>query len=262
MSIFLPSFSTCSVPQLSADEFFSLARDVGYEYFETFTFWTGVKLRKDEWPPERVHDFEEKYGVKLATLNVTNLSASKPEELDQNIEAIAHDLEYAKSLGLSAGTLKGAGRDQPMEVFAAGAAKLADVCADLGMYVRLGNHPGNRLMTTKDYRDLFSITGDVNELKVLADTRHFDYMGQDMVEFINEWHKKIDLIHINDHIDGKSLPLGEGKIDVDAVLDAAFNNGYRGFLTVEIEVDDTENMLKYAADACKLINKKNSDLGG
>lgn len=256
----IPSLSTCSLPALSLDEFLSAANNAGYDYFEAFTTWTNARLGPDVVTPDQLASACAKHGVKLATLNIANLSAADHDSLPDNIERIAADMSYARKLGLDSVTLKGAGRDQPMQVFTEGAAQIAHRAEELGMHVRLGNHLGNRLMTSADYRELFDLTGNLRALKILADTRHLEFSGQSMVEFLREWGDRVTLIHINDRVGGQSVPLGTGEVDIPAVLATALEIGYSGYITVEIEVADAENTERYALEARKYLEEQISRL--
>lgn len=263
MAVFTPSLSTCSIPHYDLDRFLSAAGRAGYQCFEAFTTWTGARLGASLVTPEELQNRCEGHGVRLATLNTVGMSAMSDEDLPGVVEAIAADMAYAHDLGLDAVNIKGVGRDQPMEVFARGIDMASAFAEKLGLQIRLGNHPHNRLETAADYRELFSLLGEAREnIRILADTRHFEFRGQSMVEFLREFGPRVGLIHINDRIGGTSVPLGTGEVDIPAVLRAAARAGYSGFLTVEIEVDDPANIEMYAAEGLEYLRKQISLVEG
>lgn len=250
-----PSLSTCSLPGYDLPGFLAAAAGAGYERFEAFTTWTGARLGPDAVTPDELARACAKSGVKLATLNIAGITAVRRADIPSNLNLVCREIDYARRLGLNAVSLKGGGRDQPMEVLAEAAVLAARHAAGSDIRIRLGNHPGNRLMTSEDYREFFGLVGDDDRIEILADTRHLEHCGQSAAAFLREWNGRVGLIHINDHVDGQSVPLGAGEVDIEAVLSAAAEIGYGGFLTVEIEVEDTHNAERYARDALRYLNE-------
>jgi inosose dehydratase len=75
-----------------------------------------------------------------------------------------------------------------------------------------------------------------SEIGFCPDTGHLILGGGDPAELIRRWAGRIPLIHLKDvTADGGFVPLGQGVMDVAAVMDAIREIGFDGWLGVELD---------------------------
>jgi sugar phosphate isomerase/epimerase len=84
---------------------------------------------------------------------------------------------------------------------------------------------------------------------ICVDTGHFHSAGVDTVAFIRRFASRIYAVHLKDHIGNVSVGIGRGEIDLSAIIAALREVGYPGDLTVELEVNDPENLPRYTEEA-------------
>jgi len=83
----------------------------------------------------------------------------------------------------------------------------------------------------------------------LVDIGHYYSSQVDISALINKHREKIKLVHTKDQIGRQSVAFGKGEIDNPGLLKLLRDIGYDGFVVVEIEVEDKENIQKYVKDA-------------
>jgi sugar phosphate isomerase/epimerase len=56
-------------------------------------------------------------------------------------------------------------------------------------------------------------------------------------------------VHLKDHVGTVSVGIGRGEIDLASEVAALREIGYQGGLTIELEVEDPENLPRYTEEA-------------
>ena len=82
-----------------------------------------------------------------------------------------------------------------------------------------------------------------------VDTGHFHSAAVDTLGFIRRHAARIYNVHLKDHKGAVSVGIGRGEIDLGAVVDVLRKAGYAGGITVELEVEDHENLPRYTQEA-------------
>lgn len=79
-----------------------------------------------------------------------------------------------------------------------------------------------------------------------ADTGHWQTCGMDPLECLKELHGRVISLHLKDRTvrgpEGHDVPYGTGTGEVPAILDELKSEGFRGFISVEYEYDDQNNV--------------------
>jgi sugar phosphate isomerase/epimerase len=109
-------------------------------------------------------------------------------------------------------------------------------------------HFGNVLEQPEDFSAVLSACPD-ERLGVCVDTGHFHSAGVDIPAFIRQFAGRIYSVHLKDHIGSRSVGIGRGEIDLPGILAALQASGYQAGLTVELEVDDPQNLARYTEEA-------------
>jgi sugar phosphate isomerase/epimerase len=109
-------------------------------------------------------------------------------------------------------------------------------------------HYGNILERPEDFECVLEACPDPR-LGVCVDTGHFHAAGVDIPAFIQRFASRLYSVHLKDHLGAVSVGVGRGEIDLPAVIRALRENSYRGGLTVELEVEDPQNLPRYTEEA-------------
>jgi sugar phosphate isomerase/epimerase len=82
-----------------------------------------------------------------------------------------------------------------------------------------------------------------------VDTGHFHSANVDIPAFIHRFAQRIYSVHLKDHLGAVSMGIGRGEIDLLAAITALRDIGYSGGLTIELEVQDPQNLPRYTEEA-------------
>jgi sugar phosphate isomerase/epimerase len=92
------------------------------------------------------------------------------------------------------------------------------------------------------------------------DVGHFHAARVMTQEIIRHYAERLYAVHLKDHVGAQSVGIGRGEIDLPAMIATLREIGYRGDLTVELEVADPENLPRYTREAyiyvCGLLGSK------
>jgi inosose dehydratase len=217
----------------------------GYEYFETFTTWTGGQLDSRKVDRESVKRKLTQYGIKLSSLNIESFVAEDDKAYSERLERQKLNIQWAMELGCQKINFKGGKRtEEDMRRLIRGIHDLAEYCAELPVELCLGNHHGNRIENIEDLDRIFSEV-DYPHVGVLVDIGHYHSSQVDIPALITKYAEKIKLVHTKDQIGRQSVAFGEGEIDNPGLMKLLRDLDYDGFVVVEIEVKDEENIPEY-----------------
>jgi sugar phosphate isomerase/epimerase len=136
---------------------------------------------------------------------------------------------------------------------------LAQLPAQLPVRLALEPHYGNVLEQPEDFQRVLDAIPDAR-LGLCVDTGHFHAAGVDIPAFIRAFASRVCSVHLKDHLGTVSVGIGRGEVALPAVIAALREVGYRGDLTVELEVEDPQNLPRYTTEAyiylCGLLGRK------
>ncbi|MHB9110210.1 MAG: sugar phosphate isomerase/epimerase family protein [Armatimonadota bacterium] len=116
------------------------------------------------------------------------------------------------------------------------------------VHLALEPHFGNVLQDPDDFARVFDAVPDPR-VGLCVDTGHFHSAGADTLAVIRRFALRLINVHLKDHIGTVSVGIGRGEIDLAAIIAVLREVGYRGGLTVELEVEDPQNLPKYTEEA-------------
>lgn len=147
--------------------------------------------------------------------------------------------------------------------------QVAEICLEYGVMPVLHPHAGTYI-EYRDEVDRAMADLDAGLVKLCIDTGHCTYAGIDPAELIRTYGERVAYIHFKDIQaqvleqvvanstdfytaigQGVFCPLGQGCVDFDAVRENLEAIGYRGWITVEQDVDPTK-------DNSALVNARES----
>lgn len=120
--------------------------------------------------------------------------------------------------------------------------------ADSDVRLTLEPHYGNVLQESDDFARVLDAIPDPR-VGLCVDTGHFHTAHVDIVQAIRTFAPRIYAVHLKDHIGAVSVGIGRGEIDLAAVIAALREVDYQGDLTIELEVEDPQNLLRYTEEA-------------
>jgi len=109
-------------------------------------------------------------------------------------------------------------------------------------------HYGNVLQQAEDFDRVLDAAGDPR-VGLCVDTGHFHSAGVDNVAFIRRHARQLYSVHLKDHKGTVSVGIGRGEIDLAAIVAALREAGYDRGLTIELEVEDPQNLPRYTQEA-------------
>src|SRR6266542_4301227 len=132
--------------------------------------------------------------------------------------------------------------------------QLCDFCRDAGLTGAFSNRVGTYVETPEEFMEVVERT-DPDVVKLAPDIGHWAYAGGDPVRLVPEYRSRLAYLHLKD-FDSKRYetvleqrlsfrhflrddgfkPLGEGDMDVEAVLMPLERAEYPGWVGVELEV--------------------------
>jgi len=149
-------------------------------------------------------------------------------------------LEQAARLGqrfgasyhvVSGGAIRADGaRDSDYEALARGLDRLTALSARYGLQSMFHPHSGTIVETTEQIHRLFRLT----DIRLCPDTGHLLEAGADPADIIRSYRDRVSYVHFKDYRDGLFVPLGEGRVNVRAVVEALGGSPGGGWWTVEL----------------------------
>ena len=126
--------------------------------------------------------------------------------------------------------------------------QLAEYVEGTSVKVGLENHYQNRIETLEDYDYIFSRIGHP-QIGMTADWGHFNSSKVDTAALLRKYASRLFHVHVKDHLGTVSMPLGQGEVDIPGLVGVLKDIGFDRAVSVELEVEDTENLDRYAAEA-------------
>lgn len=193
-------------------------------------------------------------GLEIANINAFMLTAIEsfhrpswiepdPEYRLKRIEYTEQCVELAAELGAKTLSTEPGGpqnqyrnKKEAMALFREGIEDIVPALQDWGVTLLIEPEPDLLLETSEDYL-LFMDTLARPEVRLNLDVGHFFCVGEDPVQCIHRLSSHIGHVHLEDipadrqHI---HTQLGDGAMDIPAILDALQETGYDGWITVEL----------------------------
>jgi inosose dehydratase len=170
-------------------------------------------------------------------------------ELDVLLDAIA--APSGQSGPAPKPTLAAAASDAGWSAFADGLARAVERCRERGLEPTFHHHAGTYVQTSQEIERLL----ECSDIGLCLDTGHLLVGGGEPLAAVRAWAERINHVHLKDahretieQIAAEAAPvqeiwrrgafcaLGEGDIEIPAVLDALGQIGYAGWLVVEQDI--------------------------
>lgn len=194
----------------------------------------------------------EASGMRCVGLHTLGWGGKDGHDVQERAEAIAATVGYAQALGSDHITSTGASRrEEPGaldRVIECVQQVLAQIPAESHVKLTLEPHYGNVLEQPDDFERILQAVPDPR-VGICVDTGHFHSAKVDTIQFIREHCFRVYAVHLKDHLGTESVGIGRGEVDLRAIIAALDEVGYEGDLTLELEVEDPENLPRYTEEA-------------
>ncbi len=240
-----------------------LAPGIGYKLMEIHgpATWSVPAVDAFDLPAMKARI--EQAGMHCAGVYTPGWGGADEADVREHARAIARCARFAAALGGHHVTSTGAERrgtpGAPERVAECVRQVLAQLPRDLDVKLTLEPHYGNALQQPEDFEYVLGQFDDPR-LGLCVDTGHFHSAHVDTVALIRHFAPRIYAVHLKDHIGTVSVGIGRGEIDLPAEVSALREVGYAGDLTVELEVQDLQNLPRYTAEAyvylCGMLGMK------
>jgi sugar phosphate isomerase/epimerase len=191
-------------------------RALGLQAVEAFMAHLPYFSPREQW--ERFRGTIVQSGVEVLAYGVVSFGAD--EKTARTI------FEFAQALGIPVITA-----DPAPESFT----YLARLCQEYRVYVAIHNHgPHTRYDTIRTVQD--ALRGQPEWIGACVDTAHFLRSGEDPVQAVRRFGKRVYAVHVKDVKDRTRYTLlGEGDLDLVGFLRTLQRIGFKGCLALEYE---------------------------
>lgn len=258
------ALSTVCLPELSWPEALAEAARAGFGHVELLMIPGWVHVQPDQVPAAELRRQAEARGVRLVCLHAGGLDGLDEKKLADSRAYLVSVLKYARELGVGLVNVNGgytpegfdpANRPAVLDRIGAAVRGLTPLLDELDLHLTLENHFHFQLQTFADYQAIDAHTRGLERIGFTVDTGHFTAAEVDMPAFIAALGQRVFHVHIKDHVGLQSLPLGHGKTDNRAVIAALRRWNYAGYLSVELEVHDRANAIRYVHEALPYMQR-------
>ncbi len=194
----------------------------------------------------------EKAGMRCAGIYSPGWGGTDAADVSEHARSIAACVRYAEALGArhvtSTGVEPRGARGARGRVIECARLVLEQIDPDTPVRLALEPHYGNVLQNAADLDTVLTAVPD-DRLGVCVDTGHFHSAGVDTPGFIVKHAGRLVNVHLKDHVGTVSMGIGRGKTDIPSVIEALYDADYDEGITVELEVEDPENLPRYTHEA-------------
>lgn len=191
-------------------------------------------------------------GMRCAGLYPPGWGGIDLDDVIARAKAIAKCVDIAEQLNATHLTTSGAQRrteDNALDRVIACVHEVSErIPSESSIKLTLEPHHGNVLEQPEDFQRVLDAIPD-ERVGVCIDTGHFHTSGVDTVAAIRQFGSRIYTVHLKDHIGSVSVGIGRGELNLQEIIATLHEVDYQGDLTLELEVEDPENLPQYTEEA-------------
>ncbi len=228
------------------------APPIGYRFMEIHgpLIWTVDAVHTFDMP--RMKSKIDASGMKCVGLYPPGWGGHNRADVQARAEAIAKSVDIAEALNAMHLTTSGAQRrTEPGaldRVIDCVKQVLARIPAESPIKLTLEPHHGNVLEQPEDFQRVLDAIPD-ERVGICIDTGHFHTSGVDTLAAIRQFASRIYAVHLKDHLGPISVGIGRGELQLQGIIGMLKEIGYPGNLTLELEVEEPENLPRYTEEA-------------
>jgi len=230
-----------------------MVREAGYEGVELS--WSAIEraFADVEDLTGKVRSLVDAHGLVLSGLVIADMDAVCQEELPGVSATVSQQMEAAKRLGVSTVIMGGGDRQQQsLELLVDGLRILLAAGDELELDVALCNRERSQIEQIEDLRSLV-YTLRAPRLRVVNDAGSFHIASVNPCDVIREFVARMSVVRIADGRGRRLVRLGQGEINVPAILDELQYRGYQGWVTVGPNVPVGDDAASYVAESIRYL---------
>ncbi|MBL8175037.1 MAG: sugar phosphate isomerase/epimerase [Bryobacterales bacterium] len=169
---------------------------------------------------------------RLANAEVAEAEMRKGERIAQGIRSLGGQLFVMSGSGIARsadGTLRG----DAMELWCRNLNAFGRFCANEGVRLCVHNHAKEVSNRAEELLAVMEGT-DKRWVSFVVDVSFFLDVGLKPEDWVGRFAGRMEGIHVRDHKAGKEVVLGEGELNGEAVAAALRNNGWSGWVILEL----------------------------
>jgi inosose dehydratase len=178
-------------------------------------------------------------GLKTAAVYGPGFGGASEEQVAASITNAARMIRIAAEMGTDTFVASG-GAPKAQASVGSAITVLGAVAPDAeaaGVKICVEPHYGSCIETAGDYDRIFAAIDSPN-VGICVDNGHFDKAGVDTLALMEKYRQKIWHLHVKDQKAGEGMGLGEGELDLAALIELLKGISFDGFLSIELEVED------------------------
>lgn len=234
-------------------------REIGYEAVEVD--WPRVQREFSTTTAcdEMLKAVLEENDLHLSSISVSPVDAIDEMEIEPLLAGLTAQIAATTALHLPAVIVRaGDRRQQPFEMLTRFLRLLLDRVSGAGMVLQVANALDSTLEQIEDFRQLF-MEIDHPGLRLALDAGQFHCAAVNPCNVIGEFAHRLGLLRMNDRIGRRIVPLGQGEMNVRAIIERARRSGYDGWLVIQAALPNPREGLQYLADARAYLHALLSD---
>ncbi|MCK4420035.1 sugar phosphate isomerase/epimerase [Candidatus Aerophobetes bacterium] len=236
--------TVCSV-HIPVEDTLRKISSFGFRNLELLAIREWAHIDAEKIAPEEIKDLCKKNNLNLTTLHAGQLNALNEGTLRESVSYIKLVIDLAKNLTVTKVVFTGGPRAQStLDRYIKGLKELLKYIEGEDITLCIENHYQNQIETVEDMQRLVQEV-DHSQIGLTADTGHFTSSGVSLNEVIEKIGEKVKHVHIKDHKGTQSVALGRGETDNEGFVKKLNQFGYQGELSMELEVEDKENIDTY-----------------
>ena len=206
--------------------------EAGYDGFELFDGNMAAFEHKKDYFRSLLRDS----GLKVIAM-YTGANFIYPDILEDELWKIDKSARLVSEFGaenliVGGGGVRGGGiRDEDYDRLAESLNRVVEIAGRYGLTASYHPHLGTIVETPAQLDRLMPNTS----INLCPDTGHIELGGGIAAEVVRKYKDRVHYIHLKDLKDGNFMPLGEGQVNFQDVLDALDLKNYNGWVTVELD---------------------------
>ncbi|MHC4441192.1 MAG: sugar phosphate isomerase/epimerase family protein [Planctomycetota bacterium] len=179
----------------------------------------------------------------ILTANKLVVSGINLDDLEP--DSIRRQMELARQLGLSGINIQGRNRkSQSLETLVDELKAVIPTAEEFDLSINLDNCYGCRIEQLEDLRYIFWKLNHP-QLRIVNDTGQFHRASVNPRDVMREFGDRTTAMRISDMIGDQPVPLGQGEINLPAIIELAKRMNFKGWLVVDVEAANLQGALGY-----------------
>ena len=248
------SCSSVCYAHLPLEDTLKKISSAGFKNLELVAVRGWIHIDAGEVSPEKLEALCRKNNLTLTALHAGNIDASNDDTANKGVSYIKLVIDLAQKLAVDKIVFTGGHRtESTLSRYIQGLKELVKYIEGKDIHLCIENHYKNEIETIEDMQRVVEEI-EHSQVGLTADTGHFTSSQISLDDVIDKLGSKIKHVHIKDHKGTRSVRLGMGDTNIREFVKKLSQIGYQGELSMELEVEDNENIDTYVKEGYAYMN--------